>query len=289
MPTPAQTARLAEAIAADFYGEGDELKLPDSARDAPRKWDEMPEVKAVKQLRESGADDRTVRLFLTFVAAMTRSREFAPLLCAALKLFSECPDLYEPAVVTNLSERELKAFLSEVTRKHGSEVAAWHRIARSLSDGGALAATIDTGRGNAVEMIRDLGSTDGEGNRFPLLRGAKIGPLVVGWLAAPGGARVENLDLVPIPVDVHIYRVSQNLGVGETHGWPDDIAKPAIQRAWHEAASKVTTEVPENIRGTCAALDAPLWVIGKHGCKNCGKQGRRIPVSRACESCRFQP
>ncbi len=167
---PHHAAPLAEQIAADFYGNG--LKLPDTelAKGAPRKWDDMPEVKAVARVRESGASDRAVRLFLTFVAAMSRSREFTPLLCAALKRFGERPDLYEPAAVARLSEDELTDLLSGVTRKHTSDSNAWYRIACSLNDGGALASAIDTGYGDAVHLLQDLGSKDGQADRFPLLR-----------------------------------------------------------------------------------------------------------------------
>ena len=85
---------MAEVIASDFYD--DRLDL--SARDgvSGSTWSRMPEVECVARLRDSGASDRTVRLFLTFIAAMDRARDAVRLWNNGVELFQSYPKLFEP-------------------------------------------------------------------------------------------------------------------------------------------------------------------------------------------------
>ena len=85
VPDIPHAATVAEAIASDFYA--DRLDL--SARDVEpgSTWSRMPEVECVTRLRNSGASHRTVRLFLTFVAAMDRARDATRLWNNGVELF----------------------------------------------------------------------------------------------------------------------------------------------------------------------------------------------------------
>ena len=107
-------------------------------------WFEMPEVRAVRRLRDLQASDREVRLFLTFVSA------------------------------------------------------------------------IEKGKGDARELRADLRSTQTGKARFPLLKGPKLAPMWVRIMAAPGGAVISNMETIPVAVDVHVRRVTENLGVTDT-------------------------------------------------------------------------
>lgn len=270
---PHHAARLAEAIAADFYGDG--LKLPDTelARGAPRKWEDTPEYTKVERLRESGADDRTVRLFLTFVAAMSRDREFAQLLDAALDLFRSAPELYEPskaaAMPCDVLQDQLRVF--RVSRKHGPDSEAWATIASSLTEPGPVTSVIDDGKGDAARLLWELDSLkrDSQGNgkhRFPLLRGDKSGPLWLGWLATLGCADLQRMDRVPVAVDTHIRKVSRKLGVVDAGTARPAVADPAVRAAWLAAVDGVAIAGPGDAAGTCAALNSPLWILGKYRC-----------------------
>lgn len=101
-------------------------------------------------------------------------------------------------------------------------------------------------------------------------------------MANPGGAGIRRIERIPVAVDVHVRRVTRNLGVaatGETGG------KRAIQAAWHAAVGAGDVPGPPGIAGTCAALDPALWFFGKHGCRHCEAASRRIPIGTACGRC----
>ena len=304
--------RKARLIADDFYGTG--LNLASRNIAASRPWFEMPEVAAVRQLRATGAihedgsgstfpgcernpkhdtavnaQDRAVRLFLTFIAALDRARDAFQLWKAAVQLHADRPELFEPGHVAGLDREALRAVLqrARVSRRHGPDSEAWHRIAQSLAceNDSPVVCVIDSGRGDAQELRRDLRSRNDDGNRFPLLRGPKIGPMWVRMMAHPGGAKIDGIETVPVAVDVQVRRATENLGVAATNGLPLRKAKPLIQRAWMDAASNTEFAGPTGIEGTCAALDPALWYFGKHGCGHCELAGEQVKFGRACESC----
>ena len=257
--------RLAKAIAEDFYG-GQGLKLPEQP---PRKWKEMPEVRAVEELRECGADDRAVRLFLTFVAAMSRDRDFGQLLNAAVGLFRSERELYEPREAAEIHTDTLRDRLREshVSRKHRPDAEAWATIANSLTQRNPVTAAINVGEGDALSLFWELDSLTGGSSRYPLLKGEKSGPLWLGWMAALGGARLQRLDLIPVAVDTHIRKASRAFGVGDLGYAKASTADPAIRAAWLKAVDGAAIAGPWGAAGTCAALNAPLWLLGKYdGC-----------------------
>lgn len=272
-----RAARLAEAIARDFYGEQG-LDFPESVRtDVPRKWEETKEYALVQELRESDVDNRTLRLFLTFVAAMSRDRAFGDLLDAAATLLKREPKLFEPAEAARMPLATLRDRLqtSKVSRKHDPDSKAWRTIARSLTEPGPVAVTISDGKGDASRLLREMDSLAKGEVRFPLLRGEKTAPLWLGWLAALGCTELKNLDRVPIAVDTHIRRVSKGLGVVDAHDARDSVVDPAIRAAWLDGVEEAEVRGPAGAAGTCAALNSPLWLLGKHGWKRYKRRAHR--------------
>ena len=251
----------------------------------------MPEVEWVRALRRSTASCRTVRLFLTSIAVMDRVRDSTRLWRAALALFESRPDLFEPAQVSALPVTKLRELLSAygVSQRRGPDSDAWSRIAISLSSGiGPVSTVIDHGVGDTEELLVDLKTVDQTGgSRFPMLRGPKIAPMWMRMLANPGGAKIDRIDTIPVAVDVHVRRVSENLGVTNTRGRSLRASKPVIQSAWRQAVAKAAIGGPPGIEGTCAALDPALWFFGMHGCSHCESVGRRIPIGRACDHCQL--
>lgn len=142
-------ARLAQAIAADFYDE-DLIK-----------WRKMPEVRYAGQLRDLGATEREVRLFLTFISAMDRSRSAEELWEKGFRLFGSNPELFDPARVPDVSFGTLLRG-SGVSRRHGQDVPAWRRIAESLRSRSCspVRRAIDGGVGDAAELLEDLRGCD---------------------------------------------------------------------------------------------------------------------------------
>ncbi len=283
-------SQLAAAVANDFY----EGKLDLSARGVEQAgWSEMPEVKAVHELRESGQTERTVRQFLTFVAAMDRARDATRLWRDASKMLATRRGIFDPEEVSTMPIGRLREVLANarVSQRHKQDVSAWRTIARSLYTGeGAVAHLVEHGEGDAVELLKDLGSTDhARKPRYPLLRGPKIGPMWIRIVAAPGGAKINNMDVVPVAVDVQVRKITENLGVADTVGLPPEVAKPIIQCAWQNAVGGAKICGPRGIAGTCAALDPALWFYGKHGCGHCKRVRRRVPIGSACQSCQYAP
>ena len=288
-PDIPHAAAVAEAIASDFYA--DRLDL--SARDvAPSStWSRMPEVECVTRLRVSGASHRTVRLLLTFIAAMDRARDATRLWNNGVELFQSCPECFEPAETSAIPLSPLRETLSQfgVSQRHAPDTSAWHVIAQSLAQGGnPISRVVDCGVGNAGELLSYLRTSAKGQFRFPLLRGPKIGPMWVRMLVAPGGATIDDVGIIPVAVDVHVRRVTGNLGVVDALGMSEGEARQAIQGTWHAAVARTRIGGPSGIADTCAALDPALWLFGKFGCSHCENAPQPVPIGRACNHCQLR-
>ena len=281
--------RLVNMIASDFYDGRLDLSERNTALDS--EWSKLPEVKCVEQLRVSGTSDRMARLFITFIAAMERARDSTHLWHAGIKLFESHPELFNPAYVSDIPFSILLNLLSssKVSQRHRPDTNAWRVIARNLTTGNSpVRRVIEHGVGDAEELLKDLQSRDHTGrNRFPMLRGSKIGPMWVRMMTVPGGAKIDRMAIIPVAVDVQVRRVSENIGVADTRGLSIREAKPIIQCAWQKAVAAANIGGPSGIAGTCAALDPALWFFGKHGCSYCEKIGQQMPISRACDYCQL--
>ena len=283
------TPRLAELIAGDFYDDRFDL----SARGlAPRTaWSLMPEVEATERIRILGASEPAIRVFLTLVSAMDRARDATRLWRASARLFESHPEVFDPATISSMSVRDLRTLLSRsrVSQRHGQDSRAWHDIAGSLASGvGAVSRLVESGVGDAVELLKDLRRHDSQRRlRYPLLRGPKIGPMWVRIMVNPGGADIRRIDTIPVAVDVHVRRATENLGVTDTRDLGLDEAKPVIKDTWQTALRAARIGGRSGIAGTCAALDPALWFFGKYGCSHCERIGRRAPISRACANCQL--
>lgn len=283
------STQLAKTIAGDFYN--GRFDLTSRGLDADTTWSLMPEVEAEHQLRALGASKRITRVFLTLVSAMDRARDSTRLWRISVGLFKQHPVVFRPDEVLKMSIGRLSTLLREagVSQRHRKDSEAWHRIACSLVSGnGPICRLVDTGAGDSVELLKDLHSRDHAGqSRYPLLRGPKLGPVWLRIMASPGGAKIECIESIPVAVDVHVRRATENLGVSDTMGLGLRQAKRPIQAAWRSAVLSADTGGPPGISGTCAALDPALWFFGKHGCSHCEKVRQRSPISSACHSCQY--
>ena len=285
-------ARLAEVITDDFYNDRFDLSARRNV-ESGNPWSRMPEVEAVKQLRNARPETsaRSVRLFLTFISALDRARDATQLWRAGAKLFELHPDLFEPTEVLAIPSDTLFELLSKnkVSQRHRLDRDAWRVIAENLAPGSSpVSRVIEDGVGNAEELLKELQSCDGTGRpRFPMLRGPKVGPMWVRIVANPGRAKIDKIDIIPVAVDVHIRRATENLGVTNTRGLTLEKAKPLIQAAWREAVSMTNIGGLMGISGTCAALDPAMWFFAKHGCSHCEKVGQQVPIGRACDHCQL--
>ena len=309
-PACSDAGTIAKLIADDFYGAGLDLASRNMAPEQP--WLNMPEVKVVHRMRAADADsgtgnesalphsvlsakhvrfsDRAARLFLTFIAAMDRARDATQLWNAGGRLYEDHPESFDPQHVAGLEVDELRRLLkaASVSRRHGPDSKAWHQIGKSLCSGlkSPVVQLINEGSGVAQELLGDLNSRDDNGrNRFPMLRGSKVGPMWIRMMANPGGAVIDRIETIPVAVDVQVRRVTENLGVTRTRGLPLRKAKPVIQQTWKNAVSEASIAGPAGIEGTCAALDPALWFFGRHGCGHCRKADEQVSFGRACDFC----
>ena len=282
---------LAKQITAAFQAGELDLRARPAAPAAG--WAGMPEVAVAQRMRMAGASDHEVRLLLTFTAAMDRARDADVLWFNALRLFEAEPWTFCPREVVAQSLTRLADTLRgfRVSQRHGPDAAAWRVIAESLRDAAivpAVSRAIHHGQGDARELLQAIqASSEGGTDRFPFLRGPKVGPMWVRMLAYPGGATVSSLEAVPVAVDVQVRKVTEYLGVTDTGSADLDIARPLIQAAWALDVSAKGTLGPPGLDGTAAALDPALWFWAKWGCTYCERSGHPEPIAAPCKQCRF--
>ena len=222
---------------------------------------------------------------------MDRARDSARLWNNGVTLFQSRPDLFEPSKVLAIPIGTLCDELEGhgVSQRHGPDSDAWNAIARSLAaSGNPVSRVVDSGVGNAGELLRYLRTYRGGKARFPLLKGDKIGPMWVRMLVAPGRAKIDDMEIIPVSVDVQVRRVTEKLRVSKTHGLSIEAARPTIQQAWRGAVGKARIGGPPGITDTCAALDPALWAYGKFGCSHCEKVGQWAPIGSACDYCQLR-
>ena len=270
-----------------------ELDLSARSGVPPAGWEGMPEVRAVNRIREHGATDVEVRAFLTLISAMDRARDADRLWDRGAEAFASAPGLFDPLAVTQHSFTELLDELRStgISQRHAVDVSAWRIICESLNDATvapAIRGALIDGRGDARELLVAVEEKTPTGSdRFPLLRGPRIRATWVRILAYPGGAEIDNLDVLPVAVDVQVRKVTENLGVTATFDRPIEEVRDAIQQAWADHVAAHGAEGPDAIAGTAAALDPALWFYGTWGCSFCERSGRAQPIHDVCGRCRL--
>lgn len=280
---------IARRISADFYNGNLDL----SARiGAPTSgWNAMPECAAVAQIRSLGAFPAEIRTFITLMAAMDRARNASLLWANGVRLFEAERWVFTPANVVQRSLRELrdKLALSGVSQRHGIDAAGWRLIAEALLDQESppsIRRAVFEGVGDARELQKALElPTPGGQSWYPFLSGPKISVMWIRMLADPGSAAISAIQTLPVAVDVQVRKVSEYLGITETMGKDLESVRTLIQDTWRELASVAVG--PALLAGSSAALDPALWFFGSWGCSYCERAHRKLPISRACQSCRY--
>ncbi|MCX7686405.1 MAG: hypothetical protein N2045_00320 [Fimbriimonadales bacterium] len=264
---------------------------------APRPgWESLPEVRAAERLYSAGFCDRDVRLFLTFTCAMDRVRDAEQLWQKSADAIIRCPELFQPEwIVGHPTEtRQLLQRLG-ISQRHGPDSSAWIRIAESLTHSNPQTQpvynAIHKGTGEVRQLLQSLRANDRSRRPyFPLLKGPKISVMWVRMLVVPGRASLQNIAALPVAVDIHVKRVSENLEVVSAQGSQiGPYVRQRIQQAWAQEIQQSGIVAPVGLEGSGGGLDPALWYYGKWGCAFCYKQARRIPISELCNQCRFSP
>jgi len=131
---------------------------------------------------------------------------------------------------------------------------------------------------NDIHPLNERQVTD-----FPFLRGDKIGPLWLRMLRDNAGiTKIQDLDRVPIPVDIHIGRATLALGVvrGQYSGGFGNLFE-TIRKAWFESVRGL--QVGERPM-MALDVDEPLWHLSRFGCTYRDKQSGVCPLIQSCEA-----
>lgn len=288
--TAADVGQLVAEITGGFAGGTFDLSARQGAP-APT-WESLPEYEAVIRWRQSGASDEDVRLMLTLISAMDRARDAYRLWANSVALFSDAPWVCRPLEAIQRPFADLRDVLAShgVSQRHLPDTAAWRLILEAFADEESpkmIRRLITDGVGDAHELLAAVRTTRPLGQAwFPFLSGPKIAVMWLRILAWPGGARIENLEALPVAVDVQVRKVTEHLDVTRTQGLALDDARPTIEAAWQHAAAYA--DAPPVLKGTAAAIDPALWFFGKWGCTYCERAGRQIPISSVCARCTLQ-
>jgi hypothetical protein len=257
-------------------------------------WEGLPEVAVAARLRAIGKSDVDVRLFITFTAAMDRARDADRLWHGSCNMFLAKPWVFQPEEVSARSTSDLGYVLRSygVSQRHSRDVAGWYTIATSLASPAtapAVRGAVFGGTGDARELLlaRHAKGQDLK-PLFPFIRGPKIGPMWIRMLVYPGGAEIKSLEYLSVAVDVQVKKVTEYLGVTETHGQPLERVRRLIQEVWAEDVRRHGAEGPGPLSNTAGALDPAIWFFGKWGCTWCERANRKIPISELCRECRFE-
>jgi len=120
-------------------------------------------------------------------------------------------------------------------------------------------------------------------NDYPFLRGPKIGPLWLRMLRDNVGIdKLENLELVPIPVDIHVARATLATGIirGNITTKINELFKE-IRDVWYESVKGLKIRKREMIS---LDVDEPLWHLSKYGCTKRDKSTGECPMITTCEA-----
>jgi len=117
---------------------------------------------------------------------------------------------------------------------------------------------------------------------FPFLRGNKIGPLWLRMLRDNVHMKeLQDLHLVPIPVDIHVARATLALGLvrGQYEGSLDTLFEE-IRKVWFKSMEGLGIEGRSMIS---LDVDEALWHLSKYGCTFRDKETGQCPMFFRCE------
>ncbi len=283
--------RIVEYIVEDYYQGRFDLTARGNVP-SPASWAKMPPVECVEFLRESDVPDRTILLYLTFIAAIDRGRDSSRCWWNSLELYERHPEVFDPLELFKFSVEQLDDKLKESKVSQGNEQGpqAWLDIAQTiaLESHCAVSRVIYGKTVDAKQLLKDLATRGKDNrNRFPLLSGTKTSQKWIHLLARLGGAKITHLDALQITVDSDVIQTTKNLGMLKQTR--DDTAPDAnyIQSVWRSAVDLMRTDNANGTRKTCTDLDPALSFFSKHGCGYCDKSGTPTRLGRACNYCRL--
>lgn len=282
--------KIAGSIVEDYYRGRFDLSARNNLPSATS-WSTTPQVECVQYLRDIEATDRSILLYLTFLAAIDRARDSERLWWSGLELYENHPEVFDPLGLLGLSCEQLSELLSNsnVSKNNEQDPQAWLEIAQTIAlESNCPVSRLIYGKSvDAKHLLKDLGTRGDNGkNRFPLLSGSKTSRTWIRLLARPGDAKITHLDALPIAVDAHVNLATHNLGMVKKENLDKTQLTEYIQSVWRSAVATNKIEEPDDFQSTCAGLDPALSFFGRYGCGHCDKVGKPIRMGLACNHCR---
>ena len=266
---PERTAKLIKTLM-DWYR---------MSRDGPLENAELPETKPPDGVTRGSYEHI---MFLTLTVAIDYQRSAAKLWDSARKTWEdkETRWVFCPKEVADRGLKQLEAALKkhELSKKQKKDAEIWRKVASSFQSlfQGDPRKLFKKCSFDALEIYKAMRGRYAK--QFPYLAGAtgtsKILSLWIRILKDEANITFNNLDKVPIPMDIHTVRATITTGclVGRFEGTFKELAVQA-QEAWMEAC--------RNTEYYPLQLDAPLWNLGKLGCSK-RKKGSVCPEKNKC-------
>ncbi len=230
-------------------------------------------------------------LFITLTVAIDYQRDAMALWNSSRRSFED-PDtryLFEPAEVARVPAAQITRDMKKygLSKKPDQDAFIWTTAAVSFhkkynNDPRNLLENCGYKADSILETLRS-GKHLNNGRYvwdFPYLRGNKIGPLWVRMLRDNLGYDMKNMDLIPIPVDIHVARATMALGVvrGKYEG-PIDELYTYIREAWFQSVKGLVR--PDGLPMIALDVDEPLWHLSRSGCSK--RQGNDYcPMKNTC-------
>lgn len=282
--------KIVGSIVEDFYRGRFDLSARDKSLPAAS-WSSMPQVECATYLRDAGACDRTVLLYLTFMCALDRARSSERLWWNGLELYENHPEVFDPLNLLAIAVDELTELLSQCKlSKNEQDSQAWSTIAQSIAlESSCPVSRVIYGKSvDAKHLLKDLGTRADSGkSRFPLLSGTKTSLSWIRTLCRPGNATITHLDALPITVDAHVIQASENLGMVKSEKLDGTQDADYIQSVWRSAMATIEIEEPDDFQSTCTGLDPALAFFSRYGCGHCEKVGQPVRIGLACNHCKL--
>lgn len=227
-------------------------------------------------------------LFITMVVSIDYQRDADKLWKAGRKTFEtrETRWLFFPEELNKKSFPDIVNAMKrfKLSKKPTKDAEIWSNVSNSFfkyydSNPKKL---IENSNFNAMNLFQQKFDPKFK-KRFPYFSGNKIFPLWIRMLNDNLDIELENIDQVPIPVDVHIARatLSTQCLTGRYSGSISQIA-PMIDNAWEKIMDTITDDKLKYR----LQLDEPLWHLSRYGCKHrresyCPKKSK-CPIGDLC-------
>ena len=255
---------------------------------------EMPEDIQPKGIRKGSIQHQ---LFITLTVAIDYQRDADTLWKVSRKTFEDPQTayLFDPESLHLNPPRKIMKDMQKygLSKKPSKDAVIWRTVGVTIYKkwNGDPINFLESCGWDCPEILKRLKTDTHVYNRkpvadYPYLRGDKIGPLWLRMLRDNVGiGKLQRLDQVPIPVDIHVARASLATGVvkGKFEGKLSDLFE-SMREAWFLSVKGLKTDGRPMI---ALDVDEPLWHLSKYGCTYRDRETGGCPKKSLCVTADF--